>query len=276
MVGFLQWLYPPRPPLGKGGSGLGRRDLVFELDDVGYRFDRQSAIAGMSLTIRSGDRVGVIGSSGAGKSTLIKLLNLSLLPTAGELRVGDRVTSSLNPQSRRQLQRQIGTVYQQFHLVDNLPVIHNVNAGNLGRWSLFKALVSLIYPLDRMGAMRALTQVGIPEKLYERTDRLSGGQQQRVAIARVLVQDPLVILADEPTASLDRELSREVMDLLCNLCAQQNRTLVMSLHDVDLARRYCDRLIGLRQGRVLFDCATGDVTEAMLAQLYDRAGDGRS
>jgi phosphonate transport system ATP-binding protein len=247
-------------------------DLVFELDGVSCRFDREMAIDGVSCKIFAGDRVGLVGASGAGKSTLIRLLNLTLSPTSGELRVFDRATSSLNPKSRRQLQRQIGTVYQQFHLIDNLQVIHNVNAGNLGRWSLLKALVSLIYPLDRQGAIAALTQVGIPEKLYERADQLSGGQQQRVAIARVLVQNPLVVLADEPTASLDRELSQDVMDLLCNLCAEQNRTLVMSLHDVGLARRYCDRLIGLRRGRILFDCATGAVTEAMLAALYARVG----
>jgi phosphonate transport system ATP-binding protein len=251
-------------------------DLAFELNHVTHRFDREVALIDISCQIRQGERVGLIGSSGAGKSTLIRLLNLTLLPTLGELFVFDRPTDSLNPKSRRQLQRQIGTVYQQFHLVDNLPVIHNVNAGNLGRWSLLKALVSLIYPLDRQGAIAALTQVGIPEKLYERTDQLSGGQQQRVAIARVLVQNPLVVLADEPTASLDRELSQDVMDLLCNLCGQPHRTLVMSLHDVGLARRYCDRLIGLKQGRMLFYCATGDVTEAMLAQLYDRSEDGRS
>jgi phosphonate transport system ATP-binding protein len=247
---------------------------VFGLDDVGCRFEGGMAIEALSCNIYQGDRVGLIGSSGAGKSTLIRLLNLTLMPTSGELRVFDRATGSLTQKSRRQLQRQIGTVYQQFHLIDNLQVIHNVNAGNLGRWSLFKALISLIYPLDRQGAIAALTQVGIPEKLYERTDQLSGGQQQRVAIARVLVQNPLVVLADEPTASLDRELSQDVMDLLCNLCAEQHRTLVMSLHDVGLARRYCDRLIGLKQGRMLFDCATGDVTEAMLAQLYDRGSDG--
>jgi phosphonate transport system ATP-binding protein len=248
-------------------------DLAFELNHVTHWFDRGVGLEDFSCKIFAGDRVGLIGSSGAGKSTLIRLLNLTLVPTSGELRVCDRATSSLTQKSRRQLQRQIGTVYQQFHLIDNLQVIHNVNAGNLGRWSLFKALISLIYPFDRQGAIAALTQVGIPEKLYERTDQLSGGQQQRVAIARVLVQNPLVVLADEPTASLDRELSQDVMDLLCNLCTQQNRTLVMSLHDVGLARRYCDRLIGLRQGRMLFDCATGDVSEAMLAQLYARLGE---
>jgi phosphonate transport system ATP-binding protein len=250
-------------------------DLAFELNHVTHWFDRDVGLEDFSCTIALGDRVGLIGSSGAGKSTLIRLLNLTLTPTSGELRVFDRPTSSLTQKSRRQLQRQIGTVYQQFHLIDNLQVIHNVNAGNLGRWSLLKALVSLIYPFDRQGAIAALTQVGIPEKLYERTDQLSGGQQQRVAIARVLVQNPLVVLADEPTASLDRELSQDVMDLLCDLCTQQNRTLVMSLHDVGLARRYCDRLIGLKQGRMLFDCATEDVTEAMLAQLYDRSEDHR-
>ncbi len=274
MVGSSQWSTPPRPPLGKGGSGVGRGDLVFGLQDLGCRFEGGMAIESLSCHIYQGDRVGLIGSSGAGKSTLIRLLNLTLTPTSGELQVFDRPISSLTQKSRRQLQRQIGTVYQQFHLIDNLQVIHNVNAGNLGRWSLLKALVSLIYPFDRQGAIAALTQVGIPEKLYERTDQLSGGQQQRVAIARVLVQNPLVVLADEPTASLDRELSQDVMDLLCHLCAAQQRTLVMSLHDVGLAQRYCDRLIGLKQGRMLFDCATGEVTEAMLAQLYDRGSDG--
>jgi phosphonate transport system ATP-binding protein len=247
-------------------------DSAFELNHVTHQFDRGVGLEDFSVKIALGERVGLIGSSGAGKSTLIRLLNLTLLPTSGELRVFDRPTHALSPNSRRHLQRQIGTVYQQFHLIDHLQVIHNVNAGNLGRWSLLKALVSLIYPLDRQGAIAALTQVGIPEKLYERADQLSGGQQQRVAIARVLVQNPLVVLADEPTASLDRELSRDVMDLLRNLCEQQHRTLVMSLHDVGLSRRYCDRLIGLKQGRMLFDAPTGEVTEAMLAQLYDRVG----
>jgi phosphonate transport system ATP-binding protein len=244
--------------------------IAFVLENITHQFDRAVALENISCTIRMGEQVGLVGASGAGKSTLLKLLNLTLLPTAGELLVFGQKTHRFSRKSRRRLQRQIGTIYQQLHLVDNLPVIHNVNAGNLGRWSLLKALASLIYPLDCGSAIAALEQVGIPEKRYERTDHLSGGQQQRVAIARVLVQDPLVVLADEPTASLDPELSQEVMALLCRLCEQRHRTLIVSLHDVALARQYCDRLIGLRQGRIVFDAPTAAVSEGMLVQLYQR------
>jgi phosphonate transport system ATP-binding protein len=198
----------------------------------------------------------------------LKLLNATLQPTHGEIMAFDRSLTQLNPKSRRQIQRQIGTIYQQFHLVDNLRVIHNVNAGHLGRWSIWQALISLLVPLQRSTALQALTQVGIPEKINERTDQLSGGQQQRVAIARVLVQDPLVILADEPTASLDPELSKEVMALLCRLCTEQGRTLIVSLHDVELARQYCDRMIGLKSGNLIFDLPSQAVTQEVLDALY--------
>lgn len=246
--------------------------IAFELQQVTQQFDRLRAIEDLTCTIRCGERVGLVGASGAGKSTLLCLLNLTIAPTTGSLTVFGQSTQGLTPKAQRRLQRQIGTIYQQLHLVDNLQVIHNVNAGHLGRWPWFKALASLIYPLQRQAAAAALNQVGIAEKLYERTDRLSGGQQQRVAIARVLIQNPTVILADEPTASLDPELSQDVMGLLCQLCASEGRTLIVSLHDVELARRYCDRLIGLRQARLVFDAPTAQVSDAMLAQLYQREG----
>ncbi|MEB3295840.1 MAG: ATP-binding cassette domain-containing protein, partial [Synechococcales bacterium] len=209
-----------------------------------------------------------VGSSGAGKSTLLQLLNTTLTPTQGEMMLLGLNVRQVRSQSRHHLQRQVGMIYQQFHLVESLKVIHNVNAGHLGRWSLWKALVSLLFPLEVATARQALVQVGIPEKLFARTDTLSGGQQQRVAIARVLVQDPVVILADEPIASLDPTLSQEVMELLCQLCDEKGRTLVVSLHDVQLARRYCDRMIGLRQGQILFDVPSDRVTDAMMTHLY--------
>jgi phosphonate transport system ATP-binding protein len=240
---------------------------LFALQNVCQQFGQFLALSNISLQVYPGERVALVGPSGAGKSTLLRLLNGTLHPTQGEIWVMERNLQDLNARSLRQIQRQIGTIYQQLHLVDNLRVIHNVNAGHLGRWSFLKALVSLIVPLEVKTATQALVQVGIPEKLYERTDRLSGGQQQRVAIARVLVQDPLVILADEPIASLDPELSREVMDLLKNL-TQPPRTLIVSLHDVEFARSYCDRMIGLRQGRILFDASPDLVSPPMMADLY--------
>lgn len=241
---------------------------VFELKHVSQQFGQFSALTDISLQIYPGERVALVGSSGAGKSTLLQLLNGTLRSTQGEVWAMGRNLSQLSSKRLRQIQQQIGTIYQQLHLVDNLRVIHNVNAGQLGRWSFLKALTSLIVPLETETAIKALSQVGIAEKVYERTDRLSGGQQQRVAIARVLVQNPIVILADEPIASLDPELRREVMDLLRNLAQQTHRTLIVSLHDVDFARSHCDRIIGLRQGKVLFDAAPHQVSSDLIADLY--------
>lgn len=241
---------------------------LFELKQVSQRFGQFQALQNISLQIAAGDRVALVGSSGAGKSTLLRLLNGTLFPTQGEVWALGRQLDRLSAQRLRQVQRQIGTVYQQFHLVDTLRVVHNVNAGHLGHWSFARALFSLLVPLEVETAARALSQVGIPDKLYARTDQLSGGEQQRVAIARVLVQNPLAILADEPIASLDPERSREVMALLKSLCEQTGRTLVVSLHDVEVARSYCQRMIGLRQGKIVFDAPTADVTPAMFADLY--------
>ncbi|MEC4985733.1 MAG: phosphonate ABC transporter ATP-binding protein [Oscillatoria sp. PMC 1068.18] len=241
---------------------------IFELKQVTHYFGNFPALTEINLKIYPGEKVALIGSSGAGKSTLLRLLNGIERPKQGEVWALGRNLSSLSAQRLRQTQRRIGTIYQQFHLVDNLRVIHNVNAGHLGRWSFAKAAISLIFPLDVETAAKALTQVGIPEKLYTRTDQLSGGQQQRVALARVLVQNPVVILADEPISSLDPERSREIMDLLTEMCATEGKTLVISLHSIEFARNYCDRLIGLREGKIVFDAPTNAVSASDLADLY--------
>lgn len=242
---------------------------IFELKNVTHRFGHFPSLTDINLKIQPGERVALVGSSGAGKSTLINLLNGTLLPTGGEVWVLDRNFAQLRPKLLRQVQRQIGTVYQQFHLVDNLRVIHNVNAGHLGRWSFFKAALSLIWPQEVETAAKALSQVGILEKLYSRTDQLSGGQQQRVAIARVLVQNPTAILADEPISSLDPERSREIMDLLRHLSQETGKTLVTSLHAIEFARSHYQRIIGLRQGRILFDTSAESLSQEMIEQLYN-------
>ncbi len=245
-----------------------KSDVIFELRQVGVRFGGFEALREVSLTVRAGERLALVGPSGAGKSTLLSLLNGSQSPTTGEVWALGRNLAQLKARSRRQVQRRIGTIYQQFHLVDNLRVIHNVNAGNLGRWSLLKSALSLVFPQEVERAAQVLGQVGIPEKLYERTDRLSGGQQQRVAIARVLIQNPEAILADEPISSLDPERSREVMDLLRRLSEETGTTLVTTLHSVAFARSHCDRIVGLRQGQVMFDAPAPAVTEEMVTELY--------
>lgn len=241
---------------------------TFELKNVNKKFGNFQSLIDINLQIWGGDRVALVGSSGAGKSTLINLLNGTLLPTQGEVWVLGRNLARLRSKSLRQVQHQIGTIYQQFHLVDNLQVIHNINAGHLGRWSFLKAAVSLIFPREVETAAKALKQVGMLEKLYQRTDCLSGGQQQRVAIARVLVQNPKVILADEPISSLDPERSREMMELLHQLNQDSGKTLVTSLHAFEYARSYYQRIIGLRQGRILFDAPAAAVTPSMVEALY--------
>jgi phosphonate transport system ATP-binding protein len=241
---------------------------VFELKRVGKRFGDLRALTDVNLRIWPGERVALVGPSGAGKTTLINILNGTLLPSQGEVRVFGQDLACLSPRALRRVQRHIGTIYQQFHLVDNLRVIHNVNAGHLGRWSLLKAAFSLIWPLEVERAAEVLARVGIPEKLYERTDQLSGGQQQRVALARVLVQNPQVILADEPISNVDPKRSREIMDLLQHLNQETGKTLVVCLHAIEFAYSHCQRIIGLRQGRILFDAPPSAVSSEMVEALY--------
>lgn len=241
---------------------------IFVGRSLSCHFRGVTALTNLNFAIYPGEKVGLIGASGAGKSTLLSLLNGQQQPTAGALLAWGEPLATLSPRRRRRIQQQIGTIYQQFNLVESLAVIHNVNAGHLGRWSFPKAAFSLIVPGDRPQALAALQQVGIPEKLFARTSELSGGQKQRVALARVLVQDPAVILADEPIASLDPQLSQEMMDLLVHLCETRGKTLVVSLHSLEFARSHCDRLIGLKAGKILFDQPSATVSDAQIAHLY--------
>ena len=226
------------------------------------------ALEDISLIVGSGERVAFIGPSGAGKTTLFRLLNLTLRPTAGALIFEGQDVSALSDAGLRRTRTRIGTIYQQQNLVGRLRVVHNVLAGNLGRWSTATALASLVRPRDVAGAGRALAQVGIPEKLWARTDELSGGQQQRVAIARVLVQDPDVILADEPVSAVDPSLAVAIVTLLRDLSHESRKTLLMNLHSVDLALGHFPRIVGVREGRVLFDLAPDNVGPELLAELY--------
>ncbi|MGH8065803.1 MAG: phosphonate ABC transporter ATP-binding protein [Candidatus Entotheonellia bacterium] len=242
---------------------------MYRLDHVRKVFtDGTVAVDEVTLDIQAGERVAVIGPSGAGKTTLFRLLNATLRPTSGRLWFDEADLESLSGRRLRHLRRRIGTVYQQHNLVPQLRVINNVLAGRLGRWSLPKALLSLMSPQERSIALGALEQVGIPEKLYTRTAHLSGGQQQRVAIARALVQDPDVILADEPVSSVDPTLGRTIIELLMQLTETHKKTLVANLHAVSFALDFFPRVIGFRQGRVAFDLPSAAVTDKVMADLY--------
>ena len=168
----------------------------------------------------------------------------------------------------------MGIIHQQYDLVPHLPVLHNVLAGRLGQWGLLRSVVSLVWPQDRGLAEDALAQMGIADKALERTSHLSGGEQQRAAIARLMLQSPRVVLADEPVASLDPARAEEMLRLLTGLTDGPDRALIVSLHSPDLIRQFCSRVIGLREGRMVFDVPAAEVTGQALDNLYDLRQDG--
>ncbi|HEV8344732.1 MAG TPA: phosphonate ABC transporter ATP-binding protein [Candidatus Binatia bacterium] len=241
----------------------------YRLEKIAKIFGRsQIALAGIDLSIRPGEKVAFIGPSGAGKTTLFRLLNLTLRPSSGRLWLNDHEVDRLHGKRLREARRKIGTVYQQHNLVPRLKVIHNVLCGRLGEWSTLRSLLSLTRPLEIDSAYRALKQVGIDEKIFSRTDGLSGGQQQRVAIARVLVQNPQVILADEPVSSVDPSLATAIVKLLIEISEKTKKTLLVNLHSVDLALDFFPRIVGIKGGMALFDLSPDKITDGLLEDLY--------
>ena len=240
--------------------------LAVDLDGVRKRYGGLAAVDGVSLAVAQGQTVALVGPSGAGKTTLLRLMAGSLAPDDGVVRLHGRDIGALTP--GRELAGLVGIVAQQYDLVPNLSALQNVLAGHLGSWSLWRSLLSLVAPRDKLLAMRALERVGVADQAYQRAGLLSGGEQQRVAIARVLVQDPAVVLADEPVASLDPARAADVLQLLTGIARENGKTLMASMHAVELAMGHFDRLVGVRDGTVRFDAAPSAVTEAMLANLY--------
>lgn len=246
---------------------------VLRLAGASRRFGGREAVAGVDLVVSAGERVAVLGASGAGKSTLLALLNGSLTPSSGEVEVLGEQPAALSPRRLRLLQRRIGTVGQRLDLIDQVRVLHNVNAGRLAQWSTPAAIASLVWPRSLEVVEAALDGVGMGWALHERTERLSGGERQRVAIARLLVQEPELVLADEPVSSLDPTLAAAILELLRMPAAPPGRpvTVVVSLHQPELAVRHCTRAVGLRRGRLVFDVPVAELRGDRLDQLYARA-----
>jgi phosphonate transport system ATP-binding protein len=243
---------------------------MFALAGATKRYGSLVALAPLTLSIASGERVALMGPSGSGKTTLLHLLSASLRPDAGQVWIDGRLTTSLRPGAT--LSRLVGVMPQGFDLVPSLAVVHNVLAGRLGEWSFGRALLSLAFPQEVDRARSALARVGIAAKLYERTSRLSGGEQQRVALARLLVQQPRAILADEPVSAVDPARAENVLAMLVAIAGEEGRTLVASMHAVPLALRYFSRVVALRAGQVVFDQPTAAVTAADLDALYALEG----
>ncbi|MDK3025409.1 phosphonate ABC transporter ATP-binding protein [Cupriavidus taiwanensis] len=239
-----------------------------------FRADRK-ALDDVTLQVAPGEMVALLGASGSGKSTLLRHVAGFVAGDAGEIVVNGRHVQRNGRLAAnvRQVRREIGFVFQQFNLVGRLPVITNVLVGMLARVPKWRGLLRVFRADEIRSGLDALAQVGIDDYAFQRASTLSGGQQQRAAIARTLVQNARVILADEPIASLDPESSRRVMALLRQINRTRKVAVVVSLHQVDVAMRYCPRVVALRHGKVVYDGPSAALTPAMLRDLYGTEAD---
>jgi phosphonate transport system ATP-binding protein len=244
---------------------------IFTLEQVSKHFGSRRALGCFSLAIRPGEFVAVIGRSGAGKTTLLRCLARFATVTGGRICCRSDDLATLRGAALRRHRRRVGMIYQQFNLVRRLRVLDNVLIGRLGHlagWPRWAALAFRFPPADRAAAIRCLHHVGLLERAWQRTDTLSGGEQQRVAIAKILAQDPEVILADEPIASLDLANSELVMETLRRIATDSGLAVVATIHHVEFARRYADRILGFRAGHLVFDGPARDLTDGEIENVF--------
>ncbi|MFN3985522.1 MAG: phosphonate ABC transporter ATP-binding protein [Rhodocyclaceae bacterium] len=247
--------YPASPP-------------AVHLDRAAVAYGGQRVLEELSLAIAPGERVAVIGPSGAGKTTLFRLIAGLVKPVDGTVHTLGQDTRRLNGRRLARLRREVGFLHQQDNLIPQLRVVHNVLMGRLGHWWLARALLSLLWPQEIDRARAALERVELGSKLWALPDELSGGQQQRVAVARLVVQQPRLVLADEPVSALDLRLGREIIGLLCDLAGRDGATLVVNLHTLDLLQGHFDRVVALRAGQLFWQGTPEQLSQGLLHELY--------
>ena len=255
---------------------------ILEIKDLHQSYGATTPVLrAVSLKIEQGEFVGIIGLSGSGKSTLLRCINRLIDASSGAIMVPRSLIGGGSNNGRadvlklarpelRLLRRKIGMVFQQFNIAKRLSVIENVLSGGLGYQPALRSTLRIFSAEEQRQALTNLKRVGLLDHAYKRADELSGGEQQRVAIARTLMQQPAIILADEPVSSLDPKLSRVVLDILKRVCKEDGITALVSLHTLELTREYADRVIGLKQGQVFFDGPVRDLTEPIVDSVYQR------
>ncbi|CAN1504743.1 COG3638 ABC-type phosphate/phosphonate transport system, ATPase component [Rhabdaerophilaceae bacterium] len=246
---------------------------MLEIRNLTRRFGTKLAVDDVSLKVEKGSFVGIIGRSGAGKSTILRMINRLQEASSGEIIWNGRNITTLKGAELRRWRTSCAMVFQQFNIVGRLDVLTNVMMGRLYYTTMLRSMLKLWTAEDRALAISALEQFDIANLAGQRAETLSGGQQQRVAIARALVQEPELVLADEPIASLDPRNTKVVMDALLRLNKEFGITVICNLHDLDIAKDYCGRLVGMAQGKVVFDGAPDSLTETTARELYGLEAD---
>ena len=231
----------------------------------------EEALKGVDLEMTVQEVVALLGLSGSGKSTLLRCINRLVEPTAGKVVLDDVEVTGLPRRELRRMRQRMGMIFQEFNLVDRLTVLENVLAGCLGYTSTWRCFFGAFHREDIERAIDTCDRVGLVDHIRKRADQLSGGQRQRVGIARALMQRPKILLVDEPTSSLDPKIGREVMDLMARLAEEEHIPMLVSVHDLGLAKRYASRIVGLQGGVKVLDSRTGDVDAATLDNIYDLA-----
>lgn len=237
-----------------------------------YR-NQTHALKGISFDLYQGEFVAIIGSSGSGKSTLLRCINQLIRQTSGNIYFKGSTVEKLNKKQLKKLRREIGMIFQHYNLIDRLTVIQNVLHGRLGYMSDFHGMFDLYSMQDRWNAYHILERVGLATEIHKRADQLSGGQKQRVGISRALAQNPSLMLADEPIASLDPVSSENVMKYLYSICREDSISAIVSLHQVDYAIKYASRILGIRNGLLVYDGKPSELTDDAIEAIYGRKKD---
>lgn len=244
-------------------------DAVLDVEDLVVRYGAgDDVLRGVSFTLGATEIVGLIGASGAGKSTLLRAVQRLVEPASGSVRLRGTELTTLGTAELRAARRRMGMIFQEHALVDRLSVMENVLCGTLGRTGFWQAIRRRFNEADVVEAFRLLQRMGLDGFEDRRADELSGGQKQRVGIARALIQNPDLLLVDEPTASLDPAASVRIMTLISEVCRESGLAALINLHDVPLARRFCPRILALHEGRIAFDGPSADLTDDVLTQVY--------